>query len=34
LMLETRDKSLPVVDERNRLVGIIARSDIVRSLQG
>ena len=33
-MLETRDKSLPVVDERNRFVGIISRSNIVRSLKG
>jgi CBS domain-containing protein len=34
LMVDTRDKSLPVVDEKNRLVGIISRGDIVRTLKG
>jgi len=34
LMVETRDKSFPVVDEKNRLVGVISRGDIVRALQG
>jgi len=34
LMVESRDKSLPVVDEKNRLVGVISRGDIVRALQG
>jgi CBS domain-containing protein len=34
LMVETRDKSFPVVDEKNRLVGIISRGDIVRALKG
>jgi CBS-domain-containing membrane protein len=32
LMVDTRDKSLPVVDEKNRSVGIISRGDIVRAL--
>ncbi|HET6962641.1 MAG TPA: CBS domain-containing protein [Terriglobia bacterium] len=34
LMVETRDKSFPVVDEKNRLVGVISRGDIVRALKG
>jgi CBS domain-containing protein len=34
LMVETCDKSLPVVDEKNRLVGVISRGDIVRALKG
>jgi len=34
LMVDTRDKSFPVVDEKNRLVGIISRGDIVRALKG
>ena len=34
LMVETRDKSFPVADEKNRLVGIISRGDIVRALKG
>lgn len=34
LMVDTRDKSLPVVDEKNRPVGIISRGDIVRALKG
>jgi CBS domain-containing protein len=33
-MVETRDKSFPVVDEKNRLVGVISRGDIVRALKG
>ena len=33
-MVETRDKSLPVVDEKNRLLGMISRGDIVRALRG
>ena len=33
LMVESRDKSLPVVDEKNRLVGVISRGDIVRALK-
>jgi CBS domain-containing protein len=32
MMVETRDKSFPVVDEKNRLIGIISRGDIVRAL--
>jgi len=34
LMVETRDKSFPVIDEKDRLVGIISRGDIVRALKG
>jgi CBS domain-containing protein len=34
MMVETRDKSFPVVDDKNRLVGIISRGDIVRALRG
>jgi CBS domain-containing protein len=34
VMVETRDKSFPVVDDKNRLVGIISRGDIVRALRG
>ena len=34
LMVETRDKSFPVTDEKNRLVGIVSRGDIVRALKG
>ena len=34
LMVETRDKSVPVTDEKNRLVGIVSRGDIVRALKG
>jgi len=34
MMVETRDKSFPVVDEKNRLIGIISRGDIVRALRG
>jgi CBS domain-containing protein len=34
LMVDTRDKSFPVVDEKNRPVGIISRGDIVRALKG
>jgi CBS domain-containing protein len=34
MMVETRDKSLPVVDDKNRLVGIISRGDTVRALRG
>jgi len=34
LMVDTRDKSFPVVDEKNRLVGIISRRDIVQALNG
>jgi CBS domain-containing protein len=30
---ERRIKRLPVVDERNRLIGIISRADIVRSMR-
>jgi CBS-domain-containing membrane protein len=33
LMVETRDKSFPVVDHKNRLIGIISRGDIVRALK-
>ena len=33
LMVDTRDKSFPVVNEKNRLVGIISRGDIVRALK-
>jgi CBS domain-containing protein len=33
LMVENRDKSLPVVDEKNRLVGVISRGDIVQALK-
>lgn len=33
LMVETRDKSFPVVDEKKRLVGMISRGDIVRALK-
>lgn len=32
LMTSTSVKSLPVIDERSRLVGIVARSDVVRML--
>lgn len=32
LMLETRCKSFPVVDDSGRLVGIIARRDLIRRL--
>ena len=34
MMVTTRDKSFPVVDGKNRLVGIISRGDIVRALKG
>ncbi len=34
MMVETRDKSFPVVDDKNRLVGIISRGDIVRAFAG
>ncbi len=34
MMVETRDHSFPVVDEKNRLAGIISRGDIVRALRG
>ena len=33
MMVDTRDKSLPVVDDKNRLVGIISRGDIVRAFK-
>jgi len=33
MMVETRDKAFPVVDEKNRLVGIISRGDIVKALK-
>ena len=34
LMVDTRDKSFPVVEEKNRLIGMISRGDIVRTLKG
>jgi CBS-domain-containing membrane protein len=33
LMVDTRDKSLPVVDSKNRLVGMISRGDMVRAFR-
>jgi CBS domain-containing protein len=33
MMVDTRDKSLPVVDGKNRLVGMISRGDIVRAFR-
>ncbi len=33
MMVDTRDKSLPVVDLKNRLVGMISRGDIVRAFR-
>jgi CBS domain-containing protein len=33
LMVDTRDKSLPVVDDKQRLVGMISRGDIVRAFR-
>lgn len=33
MMVDTRDKSLPVVDDKQRLVGIISRGDIVREFR-
>ena len=33
LMVETRDKSFPVTDEKDRLLGIVSRGDIVRALK-
>jgi len=33
MMVDTRDKSLPVVDHKNRLVGMISRGDIVRAFR-
>jgi CBS domain-containing protein len=33
MMVDTRDKSLPVVDDKNRLVGMISRGDIVRAFR-
>lgn len=32
-MVDTRDKSLPVVDDKNRLVGMISRGDLVRAFK-
>ena len=32
-MVDTRDKSLPVVDDKNRLVGMVSRGDIVRAFR-
>ena len=34
LILDHRIKSVPVLDARQRLVGIIAREDIMRALAG
>ena len=34
LMVDHRMKSIPVLDARQRLVGIIAREDIMRALAG
>jgi CBS domain-containing protein len=31
VMVDTRDRSLPVVDAKNRLVGMISRGDLVRA---
>lgn len=33
MMVDTRDKSLPVVDDKNRLVGMISRGDLVREFR-
>ena len=33
MMVDTRDKSLPVVDDKNRLIGMISRGDIVRAFR-
>ena len=33
MMVDTRDKSLPVVDHKNRLIGMISRGDIVRAFR-
>jgi len=32
-MVDTRDKSLPVVDHKNRLAGMVSRGDIVRTFR-
>ena len=32
-MLATRSKSFPVVDSHDRLVGIVAREDVMRALR-
>jgi CBS-domain-containing membrane protein len=34
LMVDHRMKSIPVLDTRQRLAGIIAREDIMRALAG
>jgi CBS-domain-containing membrane protein len=34
LLVESRDKSFPVVDEKDRLVGMISRGDIIQALKG
>ena len=34
LMVDTRDRCFPVVAEKNRLVGVISRGDVVRALKG
>jgi CBS domain-containing protein len=34
MMVETRNKSFPVVDEENRLLGVISRGDVIRALRG
>jgi CBS domain-containing protein len=33
MMVDTRDKSLPVVDDKNRLIGMISRGDVVRAFR-
>ena len=33
LLVESRDKSFPVVDEKDRLVGMISRGDIIQALK-
>ena len=34
LFVETREKLIPVVDERNRLLGVISRGDLVCAMRG
>ena len=33
LIVETRQKLIPVVDEKNRLLGIISRGDLIRAMK-
>jgi len=33
LVVETRQKLLPVVDEKNRLLGVISRGDLIRAMK-